>query len=62
MAIEPIMEFHFDDCSYGFRPRRSCHDAIEAVYKKLSKNYEGTPKWVVEGDIKGCFDNKLSMV
>ncbi len=57
MAIEPIMEFHFDDCSFGFRPRRSCRDAIEAVYKKLSKNYEGTPKWVVEGDIKGCFDN-----
>lgn len=57
MAIEPIMEYHFDDSSYGFRPKRSCHDAIESVYNKLSGNYESTPKWVIEGDIKGCFDN-----
>ena len=57
MAIEPITEYHFDDCSYGFRPKRSCHDAIEDVFKKLSGNYEGTPEWIVEGDIKGCFDN-----
>jgi RNA-directed DNA polymerase len=57
MAIEPITEYHFDDSSYGFRPRRSCHDAIEDVFKKLSRNYEGTPKWIVEGDVKGCFSN-----
>jgi RNA-directed DNA polymerase len=57
MAIEPITEYHFDDSSYGFRPRRSCHDAIEDAFKKLSRNYEGTPKWIVEGDIKGCFSN-----
>jgi len=57
MAIEPITEYHFDDCSYGFRPKRSCHDAIKDIFKKLSQNCKGTPKWLVEGDIKGCFDN-----
>ena len=57
MAIEPITEYHFEDSSYGFRPRRSCHDAIADAFKKLSRNYEGTPRWIVEGDIKGCFDN-----
>jgi len=57
MAIEPVMEFHFDDSSYGFRPKRSCHDAIKDVFNKLSGNYEGTPTWILEGDIKGCFSN-----
>ncbi len=57
MTIEPITEYHFEDSSYGFRPRRSCHDAIADAFKKLSRNYQGTPKWIVEGDIKGCFDN-----
>jgi len=57
MTIEPITEYHFEDSSYGFRPRRSCHDAIADAFKKLSRNYQGTPKWIVEGDIKGCFSN-----
>lgn len=57
MAIEAITEFHFDHSSYGFRPKRSCHDAIEDIYKKLSRNHERTPRRVLEGDIKGCFDN-----
>jgi RNA-directed DNA polymerase len=42
MAIEPITEYHFADSSYGFRPKRSCHDAIEDVFSKLSRNYERT--------------------
>ena len=56
-AIEPITEFHFDDSSHGFRPKRGCHDAIEDVFMKLSRNYASTPKWILEGDISGCFDN-----
>ncbi len=56
MAIEPLLEFHFDDCSYGFRPKRSCHDAIEDVYLKLKGNFPKSPMWILEGDIKGCFD------
>ena len=43
------------DNSYGFRPKRSCHDAIEHLFRKLSK--KGAKQWVIEGDIHGCFDN-----
>jgi RNA-directed DNA polymerase len=57
MAIQPILEFHFDDCSYGFRPKRSCHDASADIYQKLKSNAPKSPVWIVEGDIKGCFDN-----
>lgn len=55
MAIEPITEYHASDNSYGFRPKRSCQDAIEDLYRKLSQR--GTKQWVIEGDIRGCFDN-----
>ena len=55
LAIEPIAEYHFCDNSFGFRPKRSCHDAIENLFKKLSR--PASFRYVVEGDIKGCFDN-----
>ena len=55
MAIEPITEYHASDNSYGFRPKRSCHDAIEHLFGKMSK--KGSKQWVIEGDIRGCFDN-----
>jgi len=54
-ALEPITEYHASDNSYGFRPKRSCHDAIEHLFNKLSK--KGSKQWVLEGDIRGCFDN-----
>ena len=54
-AIEPICEYHFLPCSYGFRPKRSCQDAIQDIFHKLSQ--KGSRRWIVEGDIKGCFDN-----
>ena len=54
-TIEPICEYHFLPCSYGFRPKRSCHDAIEGLHKKLAKRQAS--RWVIEGDIEGCFDN-----
>ncbi len=44
-----------DKGSYGFRPYRSCHDAIERCYIHLSRCDSAT--WILEGDIKGCFDN-----
>ncbi len=55
IALDPIVEYHFSHHSYGFRPKRSCHDAIRHLYQKLA----GTDKYryVIEGDIKGCFDN-----
>lgn len=54
MLLEPIYEQDFLDCSYGFRPGRSAHDAIEALRTGLM-DYRGG--WVVDLDIKGFFDN-----
>ena len=55
LALEPIAETLADNNSYGFRPKRSCHDAIERCYIHLSRKDSAT--WILEGDIKGCFDN-----
>lgn len=55
LALEPVSEINADTNSYGFRPKRSCHDAIEQCFILLSKKY--SPQWIFEGDIKGCFDN-----
>ena len=54
-ALEPIVEYHFSPNSYGFRPKRSCQDAQGQLFKKLGRTT--SPKYVIEGDIKGCFDN-----
>ena len=55
IAIDPIVEYHFNNNSYGFRPKRSCQDAMSQLFVKLAK--EDRPKYVLEGDIKGDFDN-----
>lgn len=55
-ALEPQWEAKFESTSYGFRPKRSTHDAIENLYKKLCKKSNGK-YWIFEGDFKGCFDN-----
>jgi RNA-directed DNA polymerase len=54
-ALDPIVEYHSHSNSYGFRPKRSCHDAIAHLFVGLSK--KGSKRYIVEGDIKGCFDN-----
>ena len=54
-SIEPICEYHFLSCSYGFRPKRSCHDAMADLYNKLRR--KDARRWVIEGDIKGCFEH-----
>lgn len=54
MALEPQWEFRFEPTSYGFRPKRSTHDAIEAIFNKLAPKKK---QWIFEGDFKGCFDN-----
>lgn len=53
LALEPEWEAMFEPNSYGFRPGRGCHDAIEAIFLTLRG---GTPKWVYDADIKKCFD------
>ena len=55
IAIEPIAEYHFHGNSYGFRPHRSCQDAMMHIHLKMCRN--NSPTYVIEGDIKGCFDN-----
>ncbi len=54
LALEPIVECRADPNSYGFRPYRSTHDAIEQLVICLSRRCSG--QWVLEGDIKACFD------
>ena len=53
LAIEPEWEAKFEANSYGFRPGRSGHDAIEAIYLSIKSK----SKFVMDADIKGCFDN-----
>ena len=52
LVLEPIFEADFLPCSYGFRPNRRTHDAVAEVHHFASRSYE----WIVEGDIKSCFD------
>ena len=54
-ALEPIAEYHFSTRSYGFRPKRCAQDAIEDLFGKLSR--KGSRRWIVEGDISGCFNH-----
>lgn len=64
--LEPILEARFWHVSYGFRPGRGCHGALEHIRmatrpRKAStvdgKRHDTPYQWVVEGDIKGCFDH-----
>ena len=55
LALDPVAETTGDPHSYGFRRERSTADAIGQVRNVLSRDV--SPKWVLEGDIKGCFDN-----
>lgn len=53
LVLEPIFEADFIDCSYGFRPRRSAHQALQAIAKEIN----GGRWWVVDADIRAFFDN-----
>jgi len=52
-VIEPIFEADFLDCSYGFRPNRCSHDALEEIRVVMNAGYH----FVLDADIKGFFDN-----
>ncbi len=54
LALDPVAETMADPNSYGFRPQRSTADAIEQCFCALGK--QRSPQWILEGDIKGCFD------
>ena len=63
--LEPIFEANFWHVSYGFRPGRGCHGALEHIRMTMRPRVKAedgrrqrTPyTWIIEGDIKGCFDN-----
>jgi len=52
LALEPEWEAKFENNSYGFRPGRSCHDAIAAIFSSINKKQ----KYVLDADITKCFD------
>ena len=54
LTLDPIAETYADQHSYGFRFKRGCHDAIGYIFKILMR--KGSPQWILEGDIKSCFD------
>jgi RNA-directed DNA polymerase len=55
MVLEPVAETFADHNSYGFRRGRSTADAMEQCFRVLSK--AGSAEWILEGDIKSCFDH-----
>ena len=54
-GLAPVAETKADKNSYGFREGRSCADAVACAFNALSK--PNSAPWILEGDIKGCFDN-----
>ena len=54
-ALEPEWEARFEPRSYGFRPGRGCHDAIEAIYL-TAKGKNPKRRWVLDADLAGAFD------
>ena len=58
LALEPEWEARFEPNSYGFRPGRSCHDAIESIFVNLRNISEdkGFHKYILDADISKCFD------
>ena len=57
LALEPEWEAQFEPNSYGFRPGRCCHDAIEAIYNYIRLK----PKFVLDADIEKCFDRSAEL-
>jgi RNA-directed DNA polymerase len=53
LILEPIFEADFQDCSYGFRPGRSAHDALEEIRGHLRTGHQA----VYDADLKGYFDS-----
>jgi RNA-directed DNA polymerase len=54
-ALEPEWEARFEPRSYGFRPGRGCHDAIEAIFKTLCGE-RAKRRWILDADLAGAFD------
>ena len=55
LGLDPVVETTADASSYGFRSQRCCADALDQCHKILRKNHSAS--WVLEGDIRACFDH-----
>lgn len=55
LALEPVAEIVADKNAYGFRSKRSTNDAIQQCFIVLAR--KGSASWILEGDIRSCFDN-----
>jgi RNA-directed DNA polymerase len=53
LILEPIFEADFEDCSYGYRPKRSAHQALTAIQQYLKAGY----REAYDADLQGCFDS-----
>ena len=53
IVLEPVFEADFSPVSFGFRPKRSAHDALEVIRVEANRGRQ----WVLDADIKACFDN-----
>jgi RNA-directed DNA polymerase len=53
LVLEPVFEADFLACSFGFRPKRNAHQALEVVRKTANRGAE----WVLDADIRACFDH-----
>ncbi|MFD9434183.1 reverse transcriptase/maturase family protein [Streptomyces sp. NPDC060002] len=54
-ALEPEWEARFETRSYGFRPGRGCHDAIEAIFGATARK-DAKRMWVLDADLAAAFD------
>jgi group II intron reverse transcriptase/maturase len=52
LVLEPIFEADFRGCSFGFRPKRSAHDALDQIKREVMRGR----RWVIDADIRGFFD------
>ncbi len=52
IVLEPLFEADFADCSFGFRPKRSAHQALDAIKREVLRGR----RWVIDADIRGFFD------
>ena len=52
IVLEPIFEADFRDCSFGFRPKRSAHQALDQIKREVMRGH----RWVIDADIRGFFD------